>query len=39
MEPISKAYAKEAIEVEKAGIEVNYKTTSEFVISEEFKMN
>jgi uncharacterized protein YdeI (YjbR/CyaY-like superfamily) len=39
METIFKAYIKEAIKVEKAGLEVNYKTTSEFVISEEFKMN
>ena len=39
MEPILKAYTKEAIEVEKAGLEVNYKKTSEFVIPEEFKMN
>ena len=37
MEPISKAYTKEAIEVEKAGLEVNYKKTSEFVIPEEFQ--
>jgi uncharacterized protein YdeI (YjbR/CyaY-like superfamily) len=39
METIFKAYIKEAIKVEKSGLEVNYKTTSEFVISEEFKMN
>jgi uncharacterized protein YdeI (YjbR/CyaY-like superfamily) len=38
METIFKAY-KGAIEVEKAGLEVNYKTTSEFVIPEEFKIN
>ena len=37
MEPILKAYTKEAIEVEKAGLEVNYKKTSEFVIPEEFQ--
>ena len=37
MEPILKAYIKEAIEVEKAGLEVNYKKTSEFVIPEEFQ--
>jgi uncharacterized protein YdeI (YjbR/CyaY-like superfamily) len=37
MEPISKAYTREAIEVEKAGLEVNYKKTSEFVIPEEFQ--
>jgi uncharacterized protein YdeI (YjbR/CyaY-like superfamily) len=37
MEPILKAYIKEAVDVEKAGLEVNYKKTSEFVIPEEFK--
>ena len=37
METISKAYTKEAIEGEKAGLEVNYKKTSEFVIPEEFQ--
>ena len=37
MEPILKAYIKEAIEVEKAGLEVDYKKTSEFVIPEEFQ--
>ena len=37
MEPILKAYIKEAIEVEKAGLEVDYKKTSEFVILEEFQ--
>jgi uncharacterized protein YdeI (YjbR/CyaY-like superfamily) len=36
-EPILKAYIKEAIEVEKAGLEVDYKKTSEFVIPEEFR--
>jgi uncharacterized protein YdeI (YjbR/CyaY-like superfamily) len=36
MEPILKAYIHEAIEVEKAGLKVNYKKTSEFVIPEEF---
>src|SRR5437899_2926698 len=30
LEPILKAYIKEAIEVEKAGLEVNYKKTSQF---------
>ena len=35
--PILKAYIKEAIEVEKAGLEVDYKKTSEFVIPEEFR--
>jgi uncharacterized protein YdeI (YjbR/CyaY-like superfamily) len=37
METILKAYIKEAIEVEKAGLEVNYKKTSEFIIPEEFQ--
>ncbi len=37
MEPILKAYIYEAIEVEKAGLKVNYKRTSEFVIPEEFQ--
>ncbi|MCL5028048.1 MAG: YdeI family protein [Bacteroidetes bacterium] len=37
MEPIVKAYIYEAIEVEKAGLKVNLKKTSEFKISEEFQ--
>jgi uncharacterized protein YdeI (YjbR/CyaY-like superfamily) len=37
MEPILKAYISEAIEVEKAGLKVNYKKTSEFKIPEEFQ--
>ena len=37
MEPILKAYIKEALEVEKAGLEVDYKKISEFVIPEEFQ--
>ena len=37
MKPILKAYIKEAIEVEKAGLEVDYKKTSEFEIPEEFQ--
>jgi uncharacterized protein YdeI (YjbR/CyaY-like superfamily) len=37
MEPILKAYIKEAIEVEKAGLKVNYKKTSDFKIPEEFQ--
>ena len=37
MELILKAYTKEAVEVEKAGLEVNYKMTSEFAIPEEFQ--
>jgi uncharacterized protein YdeI (YjbR/CyaY-like superfamily) len=34
---ILKAYIKEAIQVEKAGLEVTYKKTSEFKMPEEFK--
>ena len=37
MEPILKAYIYEAIEVEKAGLKVNYKKTTEFIIPEEFQ--
>ncbi|MEK7950080.1 YdeI/OmpD-associated family protein [Luteolibacter soli] len=37
LEPVLKAYLKEAIEVEKAGMEVEYKKTSEFVVPEEFQ--
>ena len=37
MEPTLKAYVKEAIQAEKAGLEVSYKKTSEFAIPEEFK--
>jgi len=37
MEPILKSYIHEAIEVEKAGLEVSYKKTSEFKIPEEFQ--
>jgi uncharacterized protein YdeI (YjbR/CyaY-like superfamily) len=37
MEPILKAYIKEAIKVEKAGLKVNYKKTSEFKVPEEFQ--
>ena len=37
MEPILKTYIKEAIEVEKTGLEVSYKKTSEFAIPEEFQ--
>jgi uncharacterized protein YdeI (YjbR/CyaY-like superfamily) len=36
MEPILKAYILEAIEVEKAGLKVNYKKATEFTIPEEF---
>ena len=37
MEPILKAYIHEAIEVEKAGLKVNFKKTSDFKIPEEFQ--
>jgi uncharacterized protein YdeI (YjbR/CyaY-like superfamily) len=37
MEPILKAYIFEAIEVEKAGLKVNFKKTTEFIIPEEFQ--
>jgi uncharacterized protein YdeI (YjbR/CyaY-like superfamily) len=37
MEPFLKAYIYEAIEVEKAGLEVNFKKPTEFVIPEEFQ--
>ena len=36
MEPILKDYIYEAIEVEKAGLKVNYKKATEFIIPEEF---
>jgi uncharacterized protein YdeI (YjbR/CyaY-like superfamily) len=37
METVLKAYILEAIEVEKAGLKVNYKKASEFIISKEFQ--
>jgi uncharacterized protein YdeI (YjbR/CyaY-like superfamily) len=37
MEPILKAYIHEAIEVEKAGLKVKLKKTSDFTIPEEFQ--
>ncbi|HTF30920.1 MAG TPA: YdeI family protein [Flavitalea sp.] len=37
LEPIVKAYIYEAIEVEKAGLKVNFKKTTDFIIPEEFK--
>jgi uncharacterized protein YdeI (YjbR/CyaY-like superfamily) len=36
MEPILKAYIREAIEVEKAGLKVNYRKATEFIVPEEF---
>jgi uncharacterized protein YdeI (YjbR/CyaY-like superfamily) len=35
MEPILKDYIREAIEVEKAGLKVNYKKATEFIVPEE----
>ena len=37
MEPILKAYIYEAIEVEKAGLKVNFKTNTELIFPEEFQ--
>ena len=37
MDPVLKAYIKEAIEVENAGLVVNYKKSSGFAIPEEFQ--
>jgi uncharacterized protein YdeI (YjbR/CyaY-like superfamily) len=37
MEPILKTYINEAIEVEKAGLKVDFKKTSKFAIPEEFQ--
>ena len=37
MEPILKAYIYEAIEVEKSGLKVNFKKTTEFTIPEELQ--
>jgi uncharacterized protein YdeI (YjbR/CyaY-like superfamily) len=37
MQPTLKAYIKEAIQVEKAGLEVSYKKTSEFAVPDEFQ--
>ncbi len=37
LEPILKAYIYEAIELEKAGVKVNYKPTAEFHMPEEFR--
>ncbi|WP_236340133.1 YdeI/OmpD-associated family protein [Paenibacillus plantiphilus] len=38
MDATLKAYIYEAIEVEKAGLEVNYKKTTAFIIPEEFQI-
>ena len=37
IERILKSYIKEAIEVEKAGLKVNFKKTAKFIIPEEFQ--
>ena len=37
LKPVLKAYIQEAIEVEKAGLKVNFKKTSEFKVAEEFQ--
>ena len=37
MEPVLKAYIHEAIEVEKAGLEVNFKKNTEYIIPEELQ--
>src|SRR5579875_1906474 len=37
LQPVLKAYIKEAIEVEKSGLKVSLKKTSEFKIPEEFQ--
>jgi len=37
MEPILKSYIREAVEVERAGLKVNFKKTSEFPVPEEFQ--
>ena len=37
MEPVLKAYILEAIEVEKAGLKVEYKKTTEFPVPDEFQ--
>ncbi|PSJ58485.1 YdeI/OmpD-associated family protein [Pseudaminobacter soli (ex Li et al. 2025)] len=38
MEPVLKAYIREAIEVEKAGLKVELKRTAEFAVPEEFQI-
>ncbi|MDD9268373.1 YdeI family protein [Paenibacillus sp. GCM10023248] len=37
MEPILKDYIHEAIEIEKSGLEVNFKKSTEFTMAEEFQ--
>lgn len=38
MEPVVKAYIYEAIEIEKAGLKVNYKKNAELQFPEEFQI-
>ena len=38
LEPVLKSYIYEAIEVEKAGLKVQLKTTADFIIPEEFQL-
>src|SRR5258707_1339563 len=38
LEPVLKAYISEAIEIEKAGLKVDYKETREFTVPEEFQI-
>ncbi len=38
LEPILKSYIYEAIEIEKAGLEVNFKKTDEYIVPEEFQL-
>ena len=38
IEPVLKAYIYEAIEVEKAGLKIDFKKTTEYTIPEEFQM-
>jgi len=37
LKPVLKAYIKEAVEVERAGLKVDFKKTSEFKVPEEFQ--
>lgn len=37
LEPVLKAYVQEAVEVEKAGLKLEYKKTAEFKMPEEFR--
>ena len=37
LEPVLKAYIHEAVEVEKAGLKVEYKKTAQFAVPEEFQ--